>query len=53
MYDEGVLTELSREPYRHRLSVSGAELTYLCVVGRKNADVPQEWVEQATASSSG
>lgn len=42
-YDDGLLTELSRVLYRHRLSVDGKALDYLCVVARKNADLPLEW----------
>ena len=33
------------ERYRHRLSIEGAPLYYFAVTGRKNADVPQEWLQ--------
>ncbi len=33
------------ERYRHRLSIEGAPLYYFAVTGRKNADVPQEWLK--------
>jgi SAM-dependent methyltransferase len=33
------------ERYRHRLSIEGAPLYYFAVVGRKNADVPRDWLQ--------
>lgn len=33
------------ERYRHRLSIEGEPLYYYAVVGRKNSDVPVEFLE--------
>ena len=33
------------ERYRHRLSIDGEPLYYYAIAGRKNADVPQEFLE--------
>jgi SAM-dependent methyltransferase len=33
------------ERYRHRLSIEGKPLYYLAIAGRKNADVPMEFLE--------
>ena len=33
------------ERYRHRLSIEGEPLYYYAIAGRKNADVPQEFLE--------
>ena len=33
------------ERYRHRLSIDGEPLYYFAIVGRKNADVPTEFLE--------
>lgn len=32
------------ERYRHRLSMEGQHLYYFCLAGRKNADIPQEFL---------
>jgi hypothetical protein len=33
------------ERYRHRLSIDGEPLYYFAIAGRKNADVPDEFLE--------
>ena len=33
------------ERYRHRLSIGGESLYYFAIAGRKNADVPSEFLE--------
>lgn len=33
------------ERYRHRLSIEGEPLYYFAIVGRKNADVPEKFLE--------
>ena len=33
------------ERYRHRLSIEGEPLYYYAIAGRKNAGVPQEFLE--------
>ena len=33
------------ERYRHRLSIEGEPLYYFAIAGRKNADVPTEFIE--------
>ena len=33
------------ERYRHRLSIEGEPLYYYAIAGRKNADVPQEFLK--------
>jgi SAM-dependent methyltransferase len=35
------------ERYRHRLSIEGEPLYYYAIAGRKNADVPQEFLESS------
>jgi len=41
---------VSRQRYRHRLSVSGNPLYYTAFVARKHGDIPAAWVEDGLAS---
>lgn len=44
MFTEGVLDEVSRTRYRHRLSVSGEPLEYIALIARKRRDIPDAWL---------
>ena len=43
MVREGIFEETAARRYVHRLSTAGEPLEYVALVGRKRADVPDEW----------
>jgi len=43
MVREGIFEETAARRYIHRLSTAGEPLEYVALVGRKRADVPDEW----------
>ena len=45
MIDSGILQARLMRRYRHRLSLAGEPLYYVAVVGRKQRDVPESWLE--------
>lgn len=45
MIDSGILKVRLMRRYRHRLSLVGEPLYYLGIVGRKQRDVPESWLE--------
>lgn len=48
MFREGILEERTRTRYTHRVSVDGEPLEYDAVVAEKHADIPLDWVRDAT-----
>lgn len=44
MMDSGIITIDIQERYRHRLSAQGTPIFYIALVGKKNADIPDDWV---------
>jgi SAM-dependent methyltransferase len=45
MFDEEVIRPLSKERYRHRLSVQGEPLYYVAFVAEKVSDVSRAWLD--------
>ena len=45
MFDEEVIRPLSKERYRHRLSVQGEPLYYVAFVAEKVNDVSPAWLD--------
>lgn len=45
MFVEEVITPLSKQRYRHRLSVQGEPLYYVAFVAEKTGDIPQSWLD--------
>ena len=43
MVREGNFEQVADRRYIHRLSIAGEPLEYVALVGRKRADVPDEW----------
>ena len=43
MVREGIFEQTAARRYVHRLSIAGEPLEYVALVGRKRADVPDEW----------
>ena len=43
MVREGIFEQVADRRYIHRLSIAGEPLEYVALVGRKRADVPDEW----------
>jgi SAM-dependent methyltransferase len=50
MIEEGVLDDVERRKYRHRLSVNGEPLYYYALAARKTADIPAVWLEEVEQS---
>ena len=44
MLDEGVVEELTRTRYTHRVSIAGEPLEYVAMVATKRRDLPLDWV---------
>jgi SAM-dependent methyltransferase len=44
MLDEGVVEELARTRYTHRVSIAGEPLEYVAMVATKRRDLPLDWV---------
>ncbi len=45
MIDSGILKARLMRRYRHRLSLAGEPLYYVAIVGRKQRDVPESWLD--------
>jgi hypothetical protein len=45
MFDEEVIRPLSKERYRHRLSVQGEPLYYVAFVAEKVRDISPAWLD--------
>ena len=48
MVREGIFELVADRRYVHRLSTAGEPLEYVALVGRKRADVPDEWTSAET-----
>lgn len=44
MADEGLLTDVTKQRYRHRLNVAGEPLDYIAFVARKQGHIPADWI---------
>lgn len=44
MMDKRVISILKQKRYQHRVSTSGNPLNYFAIVGKKNSDIPAEWI---------
>jgi len=45
MIDQGILEVKLKEKYRHRFSITGIPLYYMAIIGSKQADIPDTWVQ--------
>ena len=43
--DKGILQIRQQHHYRHRLSIQGDPLYYIALIGKKTADIPEDWFD--------
>lgn len=46
MIRHGIVTVREQKKYQHRVAIDETPLYYYAIVGRKNSDIPNDWLEQ-------